>query len=238
MYISPKRVHLVCFRLLPILAILQVGLKGFSQNTDVGNWMVYMGNQRLSENLNFWNEVQYRNYNFIGDLQQLLVRTGVGYDLSEKNNNVLVGYGYFHTEKYADDDEKVASQEHRIYGQFLTKQKAGIFSLAHRYRFEERFLETGDQFRFRYSLSLNVPLNKKELAHGALYISASDEIFIKNKAGYFDRNRLYGGLGYFISDNLRMEIGFMNQYENNPGRNQFQITLFNNLPLFHDKSKS
>jgi hypothetical protein len=210
----------------------------FSQNSDVGNWLVYMGNQKVGDKFNFWNEAQYRNYNFIGDLQQFLVRAGVGYDLTEKNNNVLLGYGYFLSENYVGDDIKRATWEHRIYGQFLSKQKMGVVSLSHRYRFEQRFFETENRFRYRYALAINVPLNKKELSDGAVYAAASNELFINNRPDYFDRNRLYGGVGYFFNDYLRLEVGFMNQYVNGAGRNQFQISLFNNLPLFHDRTKS
>jgi hypothetical protein len=54
---------------------------GLSQQSKVGNWFIYFGNQKINHKWNFWNEVQYRNYNFAGDLQQLLIRTGLGLSL-------------------------------------------------------------------------------------------------------------------------------------------------------------
>ena len=63
----------------------------FAQKSDVGNWFIYFGNQKINKKWNWHNEVQYRNYNFAGDLQQLLLRTGIGYNLTENNSNVLMG---------------------------------------------------------------------------------------------------------------------------------------------------
>ena len=72
----------------------------FSQKSDTGNWFIYFGNQKINPKWNWHNEVQYRNYNFIGDTNQLLLRTGIGYNLTENNNNVLLGYGFINTQKY------------------------------------------------------------------------------------------------------------------------------------------
>ena len=71
-----------------------------SQDSDFGNWLLYIGDKKLDSKWNIHNEVQYRNYNAIGDLEQLLLRTGIGYNLTENNNNILLGYGYILSENY------------------------------------------------------------------------------------------------------------------------------------------
>lgn len=63
------------------------------------------------------------------------------------------------------------------------------------------------------------------------YASAYNEFFLNGQGTYFDRNRLYGALGYVIDKNFRVEAGFMAQTLQNTNRNQFQIVLFNNLPF-------
>jgi Protein of unknown function (DUF2490) len=70
------------------------------------------------------------------------------------------------------------------------------------------------------------------MAPKAVYLSMSDEAFINAKSNVFDRNRLYGGLGYVIDKNLRVELGYMSQMLENSNRGQLQILLFNNIP-FH-----
>jgi Protein of unknown function (DUF2490) len=204
----------------------------FAQKTDMGNWFIYFGNQKINKKWNWHNEVQYRNYNFIGDLNQLLLRTGIGYNLTENNNNILLGYGFIHTERYlANAKDKIAVDEHRIYQQFITKQNFNRVFIQHRYRIEERFLPNDFQIRFRYFVSLNIPLNKKTMIKNTLYASAYNEIFLNGKATIFDRNRLYGGMGYVLNKNIKVELGFMAQTLEQTNRNQFKIIVFNNLPL-------
>ena len=67
----------------------------FAQESDLGAWYMYFGNNKISKKLNFHNEIQYRNFDGIGDLEQLLIRTGIGYDLTENNNNVVGLWFYF-----------------------------------------------------------------------------------------------------------------------------------------------
>ena len=201
-----------------------------SQDSNLGNWLIYIGNKKLNSKWNIHNEVQYRNYNAVGDLEQLLLRTGVGYNLTENNNNLLLGYGYILSENYiGDSDEKVSVNEHRIFQQFTTKQKVGKIGLSHRYRFEQRFVEEDFKMRFRYFLGINVPLQYKEEGKNPLYLSLYNEIFLNTESSVFDRNRVYGGLGYTFSDNLRMELGYMNQFFENSGRDQINIIAFVNL---------
>lgn len=200
---------------------------GFNQDSDLGNWLIYFGNKNIDSKFNWHNEVQYRNYNAIGDLEQLLLRTGIGYNLTENNNNVLLGYGYVLSENYiSGTDEKTDVNEHRIYQQFITKQNIHIISLQHRYRFEQRFVEDDFKLRFRYFLGLNIPVNNKTLDDKTLYLSAYNEIFLNTKNNVFDRNRLYGGVGYKINQQLRLELGYMNQFLQNTSRDQINIMAF------------
>jgi intein/homing endonuclease len=204
----------------------------YSQKTETGNWFMYFGNQKINKNINWHNEIQHRNYNFIGDFNQLILRTGIGFNLTEDNNNLLLGYGYINTEKYlANSNQKVNVNEHRIFQQFILKQNFGRFFVQHRYRVEERFLKNDFQLRLRYFLGINIPLNKKTLEKNTIYLSSYNEIFINSEKPLFDRNRLYGALGYFIRKNLKMEVGFMSQSLEDSNRNQFQIAIFNNFSI-------
>ena len=204
----------------------------YSQKTETGNWFMYFGNQKINKNINWHNEIQHRNYNFIGDFNQLILRTGIGYNLSEDNNNLLLGYGYINTEKYLpNSDQKENVTEHRVFQQFITKQNFGRFFVQHRYRVEESFHKNDFQLRLRYFLGINIPLNKKTLEKNTIYLSSYNEIFINPEKPLFDRNRLYGALGYFIHKNLKMEVGFMSQSLEDSNRNQFQIAIFNNFSI-------
>jgi hypothetical protein len=220
------------FKSLCFLLVFFISASGNAQDSDVGNWFLYFGNQKINNRWNFHNEVQYRSYNFAGDLEQLLLRTGIGYNLSENNNNILLGYAYIHSEPYiAGTDDKLKTDEHRIFEQFITKQQFGRVNIQHRYRFEQRFVPDDFKMRVRYFLSLNVPINKKEMDKNAIYASAYNEIFINTESSYFDRDRIYGGIGYCFNKSLKMEVGVMSQILQNSSRTQFQVMFFNSLPF-------
>ena len=160
----------------------------------------------------------------------MLIRTGVGYNLSDNNNNLLLGYGYILSENYSGDtDDKVSVNEHRIFQQFTTKQKIGKVGLSHRYRFEQRFVEDDFKMRLRYFLGINIPLQYKEDGKNPLYLSMYNEIFLNTESAVFDRNRVFGGLGYKFSKTLRLELGYMNQFFEHSGRDQINIIAFVNL---------
>lgn len=200
------------------------------QESDIGNWLIYIGDKKINDRFNWHHEVQYRSFNFIGDTEQLLLRTGLGYNLSENNNNILLGYGFIYSEPYVKNtDVKTNNTENRIYQQFITRQAFGRLSLLHRYRFEQRFLENDFKLRLRYFLALNMALNHTELSDKTFYLSAYNEIFVNTEQNYFDRNRLYGGMGYKFSKNIKIEIGVMNQTTATDSRNQLNILTFVNF---------
>ncbi len=206
--------------------------KGVGQSNLTGNWLIYFGNQKINQKWNIHNEVQYRNYNWLGDASQLLFRIGIGYDLSENNNNIMAGYGFIKSYIYQDySSSKKELDEHRIFQQFITKHQWKSLFLTHRIRSEERFIEKDFSFRMRYFLLINIPLNKQTLEKEAIYLASSDEIFFNVTDGKYDRNRIYMGLGYAFNKYVRTEAGFMVQHTLNASQKQFQIILINNLPL-------
>ncbi|MGC5743412.1 DUF2490 domain-containing protein [Chryseobacterium sp. NFX27] len=214
-----------------IFTVLSLGsITAAAQKNDLGAWYMYFGNNKISKKLNWHNEVQYRNFDAAGDLEQLLIRTGIGYDLTENNNNILLGYGFILSQPYVNGEKK-ENIEHRIFQQFITKQKFGRFNLQHRYRLEERFLQDDFRMRFRYMIGLNIPITQKELVPKSLYASVYNEIFLHVDSPVFDRNRVYGALGYVINKNMRIEAGYMNQIQENRNRGQIQIGFYNNIPF-------
>lgn len=207
-----------------IIALISFSFTAKSQDSGLGNWLIYIGSKQLNEKWNLHHEIQYRNYNGIGDMEQLLIRTGLGYNIGSRSN-VLLGYGYINSENFTGNgNDQFTVEEHRIYQQFITKQNIGSVSLQHRYRFEQRFVESNFKTRFRYFLSMNIPFKKES----KYYLSAYNEIFLNGESNVFDRNRIYGGLGYKVKKGFKIELGYMSQVFETSSRDQINIiTLVN-----------
>lgn len=205
-------------------------LVSFAQNSAVGNWLMYFGDKKIGEKFNWHHEAQSRNFNSFGDIEQILLRTGLGYNLTENNNNVLLGYGFVYNEPYIQNSNKKNKfNEHRIYQQYLIRKSYDRITLQHRYRLEQRFFENDSKLRLRYFLSLSVSLRENQMKGNSLYIVAYNELFVHASEDVFDRNRLYGGLGYKPSKNIRAEIGVMSQASHSVLRNQLNFVMFSTI---------
>ncbi|MFN6073701.1 MAG: DUF2490 domain-containing protein [Bacteroidota bacterium] len=199
-----------------------------AQNTSTGNWIQYFGNKKINEKWNWWHEVQYRNYNAVGDLEQLLIRTGLGYNIS-KTDNLHLGYAYILSEPYiSGTTDKNTLIEHRIYQQLVNRNTFGRGTFMTRLRLEERFFADDFKVRFRAMNWINYPINSKSITDKTVYLSAYHEIFLNGKGPTFDRLRLYGALGYFINKKIKVELGYLSQIQTNKSRGQWQIAAFTN----------
>lgn len=226
--IMKKRAFIGIFLLFAFPSIAQ-------QVSNPGSWYMYFGNFRFTDSP--WAihaEVQHRNHNLVGDLDQLLLRTGIQYNLKSGQASLLAGYASITTGDLGESSNSF--HENRLYQEVLLRQKLGKLGINHRYRYEQRWIE-GQEFRsrFRYSLSLNLPLNQQELTQkGALYLQVYDEIFINfqkrsETIQFFDRNRLYLGLGYRPSTKLAVQIGLMEQTTNLISKTQLQFSAYHQL---------
>ncbi len=204
----------------------------------MGAWYMYVWNTSFKEsNFGLQGDIQYRNWNLIGDLEQLLLRGGITYTPKETPVKFTAGYAHITIGTFGDSDK--TKEESRIYQEALLSQKIGNrIYLKHRFRYEQRFVANQDfRTRYRYGIFFTVPLNKKTLKKGAIYSAFYDEIFLNGQRDIgnnqtvetFDANRLYLAIGYSISDKLKMQVGFMKQTKNSYSKGQLQISLHHTL---------
>jgi hypothetical protein len=197
------------------------------QAESLGNWLMYIGNNPISEKYSVWNEIQYRDRKVFGDFTQLILRTGLNYSVSNQSQ-VLLGYAYI-----VADPEESSFHEHRIFQQGIHRNSLSSLGLQHRVRLEERFFEEKNMtVRFRYFLGGTYPMNMDAMKTGAIYASAFNEIFMNMSGTAFDRDRIYGAIGYQWSPYIRTELGYMSQITSQTTQNQLQIAIFTNNPWF------
>ena len=219
-----------------LISLFGACLPGNAQNQETGAWYIYFGNARFKNSLlSIHAEAQYRNHNIIGDLEQLLLRTGLQYNLKDNLATFTAGYGFVRSEPEGSDNRS-ATTENRIYQEALLRQGIGRVRLSHRFRYEQRFITDQDfRTRYRYALFINIPVNQKSMTKKAWYIALYNEVFINgqkiNNGPVFDRDRVYAALGYMISDKLGLQAGYMSQILETKSKGQLQLSLHHNFRL-------
>lgn len=196
-----------------------------AQQEETGNWIMYFGSNKISEKLSIHSEIQYRNHTVApNNIEQLLLRSGLNYHFSDKAF-VTAGYAYIPSYVYKSEQKEPETTEHRIWQQFILTNTIGRVKFEHRYRAEQRWVNEKRKNRFRYRLMLFVPLNKPKIEKGAVFLGVYDEVFVNSKRTFFDRNRLYGALGYQFSKTTGIQVGFLRQQVNDFGKNYLQLAL-------------
>ena len=198
--------------------------------SQMGAWYMYFFNTSHEKSkIGFQGDVQYRNWNIAGDLEQLLLRGGVTFKPEKANIKFTLGYGNITTGAFGEDNSTI--NESRIYQEALFPTKIGErFYLNHRLRYEQRFVEEQSfRTRYRYNLFVNVALNQKEMKEKTIYLALYDEIFINGTGmpgqSIFDRNRAYIALGYVLKKGMKFQLGIMNQTTNDVNKNQLQLSF-------------
>ncbi len=211
--------------LLLFFIFIALSCPSFAQEDIWGNWIMYFGTNRVSDKISIHSEVQYRNHTIAPvNIEQLLLRTGVNYHLNSKSMFTM-GYGYIASHDYKSKPKAPESKEHRIFQQFILKNKLNRVLFEHRYRLEQRWVNKDFRSRVRYRLMTIVPLNKKELEKGTVFLGLYDEIFVNTKQTFFDRNRLYAALGYQLNKDIQLQLGYLYQTINPYSKNYLQIAI-------------
>jgi len=219
--------YIALFLLASSFSLISFSQKQISTQTHA--WVMYNGNHKLSERWGIHTEYQWRRSDLFEDWQQSLMRLGVDY-YTKQNTQMTVGYGWIRTFQYGDQPIFHTNNEHRIWEQYIMKNKIGRVDIQHRYRLEQRFIEnwktgTSSEFemdgfvfrqRIRYRLLATIPLSRKELKDNTLFLALYDEPFLQFGKGVgkniLDQNRLYGALGWRFNKNCNVQLAYLNQY--------------------------
>lgn len=199
-----------------------------------GSWFMFFSTNRISEKMSIHAEAQYRTYEFGSNFNQLLLRTGLNYNISD-NAMVTVGYGNITTDgTFIEPAEEENVNENRIYQQFVLRNTVGKLKFSHRYRLEQRFINRPQgsnttEHRARYFLRLTYPLND------TWFLTAYDEVFINLQNDFFGQNRLYGALGYNVNQNVSLQMGYLKNDFAVDTFDRFQVAMFIKTDLRKDK---
>ncbi len=205
---------------------------------QMGAWYMYFYDfNPESSKFGVQGDLQYRNWNTLGDLEQLLIRSGVTYRPEGMGIKFTLGFANITTGAFGESNQTV--KENRIYQEALFSNAFGKrIKLTHRFRYEQRWVENQDlRTRYRYNLFWNTALNNKLFTPGCIYLALYNELFINgqrdigngNTVEIFDRNRFYTAIGYMIKEGMKVQLGHMLQTTNNWEKGQIQLSFHHNF---------
>ncbi|MBK0370961.1 DUF2490 domain-containing protein [Flavobacterium agrisoli] len=152
------------------------------------------------------------------------------------------GAGYFENE-HIEEFSFPNTHEWRFtpQGTYFFHKIGYTFSTRMRFEFRNIYKDSGDNnhtVRYRQQFKLLKPFNSKFLRKGVFYGFASEELFFQSsnqsKLKFLNRNRFKIGAGYLFTDDLHVELSYINEYQplddENLNTNIFSIRIiYNNL---------
>jgi hypothetical protein len=162
--------------------------------------------------------------------QQLLLRPGVQVTVAP-GVRLAAGYAWIATQPYGSLPIANPTREHRTWQQISLSHRAGVFTVSHRYRLEQRWTHpllrvagsdereegpTTYQNRLRYLPRAQAPLGSIKLGGRPVIGYVWDELLMPlggaNQTFTIGQNRASAGVGLPLSPKLRAEVGYMNLY--------------------------
>ncbi len=180
-------------------------------------------------------EVDYRFLTETGAWHQLAIHSHVHY---RPHTNAEFALGATRMEN-GDPEPSKTPYPHRV--EWRTFQEVHFwtplvkpFTIHHRYRIEQRFMKSAAApfvWRGRYRLQINWTL-----PHPRWTVHLSNEAFLnwgRGIAYVFDQNRTYAGISYSFSPHLRVEGGYMMQWQQTGKPDQLYQRDIGRLSIFH-----
>ncbi len=192
-----------------------------ADRTENGAWLgaIVTGSFDSDDKANrwrWWVDSQYRFQNSATNVGTIFVRPAIGY-VARPGLSLWAGYGWFGT----DADGVGRIDENRLWQDLLWRPSIdGPLRVVLRTRFEQRWLDTGDDtgWRFRQLLRLELPF----AANGRLALIGANELLIAmndtdwGERSGLDQNRLFLGLGYQAGKRAFIDFTYFNLYVDQP----------------------
>lgn len=204
---------------LMFLSILTVVLTTHAQKSiddQFHTWSVYQGNHHLTDKWDLHTEYQFRRADGFANWQQSLARIGLDYKLNP-SLTISGGYGWIISYPYGSQPIANQTNENRLWQQVILKQLVGNLQIQHRYRLEQRWIDTQFKQRFRYRAQVLLPLQMSYIDQKiGFFMNINDEIFLGFGQGIgkniLDQNRFITAFGYQFNKDFNIQMGYLNQF--------------------------
>ncbi len=166
------------------------------------------------------------------------VKGGIGYNIN-KPNQILLGVGKYGTYK----NSKISQEELRVWLQYVFSHSINRFKIDHRLRLEKRFFYypqtdvCDNTERYRYRLTVSMPINNDRIEANTFFVNAFNEIFLGPDGPTFKRNRVFSGVGYQFNNYIGTNLGYMWQREFSTSGNRSLHFLYLGFNFNFDRLK-
>lgn len=221
-------------------------------NQNLG-WLGLNTTIDINQKWYFQNEMQVRQFLNPFIQHQYFIRSHLRYKFGQSGYDASVGLCYF-SQKPNDPEAlvRLSIPEWRPHLELIKRSKINKIIIESRYRAEARFFHQANRektelvdgyrfnnYRLRYRLQATIPildLSKKN----TLKFKMGNEVMLnlgsKINLNVFDQNRFYFALGFDLSRDLSLDIGYLNWFQElNDGsfinRDIIQVNFFHKLSL-------
>ena len=224
-----------------------------SVRSSTGVWLGFYTKYHFNDKWAYYGEYHIRRKDWFDKMGQIYLRFGATYKIA-KYLDVTFGFVnpyYWAPNPEAPNIDKVVPQ-FRLWQQAVLATPFDHIKVLHQLRVEQRYKRDyveGSDFkldhRFRYKLTVYIPLNHKDFGPNTLFLSLYNEIFIQ--AGkhiiynHLEDNRAFAGIGYNLNRKLQVQLGYMNSYRHDKSpyayesRHIIRFSVYHHLDFHLDK---
>lgn len=199
-------------------------------------WVNAFVDHGLSSRTALWFDGHLRRDGLGERPQQLLLRPGFQVTV-RPGLRIAAGYAYIATAPYGESPNGAPLREHRAWQQVSATQSLAGTAIAHRLRFEERWIGAVDaagelgprqyQTRLRYLVRGQRPLGSRATSAGPIIGFVANEFFLP--IGHSDaaqrrlQNRAQVGVGLPVSARQRLEFSYLHQWNRITPRRTYEM---------------
>lgn len=189
-----------------------------TKSSDAG-WFALSNSARLTAKFTAFTDVQLRTADRWTFLKQVEVGAGVNYSILPDQE---IGFGGVFASTRQSEIVHLKEDDRRLFEQYSLKHSLWTAAVTHRFRLEQRFIEPTNQNdffsqRLRYRFKAQQPLANRQVKFtSGFYVVVQDEVFlnVQNKEKlnnhFLDQNRLLLAVGYRVSKQLDVDLGYLN----------------------------
>jgi hypothetical protein len=185
-------------------------------------WWSLNTSAKISNHWSLAADLHIRRTNFLSNNSFYYVRLGIGYAVTDKFS-IIAGLSHMWLANKSGATE-LFSNENRIHQQAQLNSIVNKIVVSNRLRIEERWVQKLVNFqpinkyryttRFRYQLSLNIPVSKKKKVPSLVI---ADEVMLQTGKDIiynpFDQNRIFGGIKQQLTKSLSFDFGYMHVWQ-------------------------